>query len=124
MTCSFDRPDHKDWGFGARSQRRWQLPDHHGVAGHENKNRVFYKDLRQKDAKVVGLLEEFDAAYDFIGNDGPVFCSSPRRNAPRVARDRHRHPQAGVPNWKQIVPQSAETLVAVNLINNQLVSII
>jgi prolyl oligopeptidase len=78
--------------------------------------------LKQKDAKVVGLMEAFDAAYDFIDNDGPVFYFRTDKNAPRsriIAVD-VRKPDPS--QWKEIVAEAPQTLVSANIINNQLVA--
>ena len=118
----FDRPDQKEWAFGGSTvsdDGNYLIIT--ATQGTERKNRVFYKDLRQKNAKVVGLLEAFDASYSFIDNDGPVFFFKTDNKAPKsrvIAIDTRKPAPA---DWKEIVPQSAETLVAVNLINNQLV---
>ena len=69
---------------------------------------------------MVPLLEDFDASYNFIGNDGMVFWFRTERNAPRgriVAIDTRK---PGVLNWKQIVPESANTMVSASVVNNQL----
>ncbi|WP_156894821.1 prolyl oligopeptidase family serine peptidase [Janthinobacterium sp. 1_2014MBL_MicDiv] len=118
----FDRPDQKEWAFGGSTvsdDGNYLIIT--ATQGTERKNRIFYKDLRQKNAKVVGLLEAFDASYSFIDNDGPVFFFKTDNKAPKsrvIAIDTRKPAPA---DWKEIVPQSEETLVAVNLINNQLV---
>jgi len=120
-TLVYQRPDHKDWGFSAEVSEDGRYLIINGSQGTENKNRVFYQDLSRKGAPVVALLEEFDAAYSFIGNDGPVFLFRTERAAPRgriVAIDT-RKPAAA--NWKQLVPESANTMVSASLVNNQLV---
>jgi prolyl oligopeptidase len=121
-TLVYDRPDHKDWGFGAEVTEDGHFLVIIASQGTENKNRVFYKDLTRKDAKVVGLLEDFDAAYNFIGNDGAVFWFRTDRNAPRgrIVSIDTRKPT--VLNWKQIVPESANTLVSASVVNNQLLA--
>jgi prolyl oligopeptidase len=117
----YDRPDHKDWGFGAEVTEDGHYLVITASQGTENKNRIFYKDLSRKDAKVVGLLEDFDSAYNFIGNDGPVFWFRTERNAPRgriVSIDTRK---PAVLNWKQIVPESGDTMVSASIVNNQLI---
>ncbi|RFP13583.1 MULTISPECIES: prolyl oligopeptidase family protein [unclassified Duganella] len=119
-TLVYDRPDHKDWGFGGEVTEDGRFLIITASQGTENKNRVYYKDLSRKDAKVVPLLEDFDAAYNFIGNDGMVFWFRTERNAPRgriVAIDTRK---SGVLNWKQIVPETANTMVSASIVNNQL----
>jgi prolyl oligopeptidase len=77
--------------------------------------------LSARDGKVVPLLEDFDAAYNFIDNDGPVFWFRTDLKAPRarIITIDTRKPQPA--NWKEIVPESARTLVSANIVNQQLV---
>ena len=116
----YDRPDQKEWGFSGQVSDDGQYLIVTASQGTARQNRVFYRDLSQKDGKVAGLLEGFDAAYEFIDNDGPVFLFRTDNNAARgriVAIDTR---QPGVANWKEIVPEAAQTLVSANVINGQL----
>ncbi|HEY3175269.1 MAG TPA: prolyl oligopeptidase family serine peptidase [Candidatus Polarisedimenticolia bacterium] len=118
----YERRDHKDWGFsgGVTEDGRYLVIN--VSEGTDPRNRVFYKDLKTRDAKVVELLADFDASYNFIGNDGPVFWFQTDLKAPRgrviaidtnaPARDR----------WKEIIPQTAETLLSAGLINDMFVA--
>jgi prolyl oligopeptidase len=120
-TLVYDRPDQKEWGFAGEVTDDGRYLVITSSQGTERKSRIFYKDLKQKDAKVVGLMEAFDAAYDFIDNDGPVFYFRTDKNAPRsriIAVD-VRKPEPM--QWKEIVPEAPQTLVSANIINNQLV---
>jgi prolyl oligopeptidase len=118
----YDRPDQKEWGFSGEVTDDGRYLVISSSQGTERKSRIFYKDLKQKDAKVVGLMEAFDAAYDFIDNDGPVFYFRTDKNAPRsriIAVD-VRKPDPS--QWKEIVAEAPQTLVSANIINNQLVA--
>ncbi|MRV76160.1 prolyl oligopeptidase family serine peptidase [Duganella sp. FT92W] len=120
-TLVYDRPDQKEWGFAGEVTDDGRYLIISSSQGTERKARIFYKDLKQKDGKVTGLMEAFDAAYDFIDNDGPVFYFRTDKNAPRsriIAVD-VRHPEPS--QWKEIVPEAQQTLVSANIINNQLV---
>ncbi len=70
------------------------------------------------------MIKDFEAAFSFIGNDGAVFYFRTDLNAPRgrvIAIDT-RKPERE--SWKELVPQSAETIdgdSGVNLVNNQFV---
>ena len=117
----YERPDHKEWGFGGgvTDDGRYLII---GVSeGTDRRNRVFYKDLRDAKAKVVELLNDFDAQYNFIDNDGPVFWFKTDLHAPRgriIAIDIRKPERA---NWKELIPQGEETLVSANTLNNQFV---
>ncbi|MDF3036164.1 MAG: prolyl endopeptidase, partial [Paucimonas sp.] len=120
-TLVYDRPDQKEWGFAGEVTDDGRYLVISSSQGTERKSRIFFKDLKQKDAKVTGLMEAFDAAYDFIDNDGPVFYFRTDKNAPRsriIAVD-VRNPDPS--QWKEIVAEAPQTLVSANIINNQLV---
>lgn len=121
-TLVYDRPDQKEWGFGAQTTDDGRYLLITATQGTAHKYRIFYKDLSKPDAKVVPLIDNFDAAYEFIDNIGPVFYFSTDRNAPRqriVAIDVRKPAEA---NWKEVVAESADTLVGVSMIHNQLVA--
>ncbi|WP_020652344.1 prolyl oligopeptidase family serine peptidase [Massilia niastensis] len=121
-TLVYDRPDEKEWGFGAETTHDGRYLLITATKGTAHKYRVFYKDLSKADAPVLPLIDNFEAAYDFIDNVGSVFYFSTDKDAPRkriVAIDVAK-PQAA--DWKVIVPESSDTLVAAHMINNQLVS--
>ena len=90
----------------------------HVSEGTSPKNRLYYKDLTQPDSPVVKLLDEFDAQYLFIDNDGPVFWFQTDLDAPRgrlIAIDT-RHPERT--SWKTVVPQGVDKLEFSNVVNN------
>lgn len=121
-TLVYDRPDQKEWGFRAEVTDDGKYLLITATKGTAPKYRVFYKDLARADSKVVALVDEFEASYDFIDNDGPVMYFATDKNAPRkriVAIDLRKPAEA---NWKQVVPESKETLMGASLLNNQLVT--
>ena len=118
----YDRPDQKEWGFsgGVTDDGRYLVIS--VWKGTERKNRVYYKDLSDKNAQVVKLLDDFDASYSVIDNDGPVFFVRTDLDAPRnrvVAIDT-RSPQRA--NWKTLIPEAAETLGRVSLVNDMFIA--
>jgi prolyl oligopeptidase len=118
----YDRPDQKEWGFGAQTTDDGRYLVITATKGTAHKYRIFYKDLSRADSPVVPLVDNFDAAYEFIDNIGPVFYFATDRNAPRqriVAIDTRKPAEA---NWKQVVPESSDTLVSAHMINNQIVA--
>ena len=109
-TLIYERKDHGDWGFhgSVTDDGRWLII--HVSQGTDTKNRIFYKDLTQPDAKVVELLNDFDAAYHFAENIGPVFLFTTDLDAPRhrvIAVDTRTPERA---KWREVVPQAAELL--------------
>jgi prolyl oligopeptidase len=121
-TLIYERRDHKDWGFGGTVTDDGRYLVVNVWQGTDPKNRLFYKDLKAKDAKVVELMADADAAYNFISNDGPVFWIQTDLNAPRgrvIAVDTRRPERA---NWKEVIPQADETLESANVVGNQFIA--
>jgi len=115
----YERPDNKELLFGAGVSDDGHYLIISVRQGTSPKNRLYYKDLTQTDAPVVKLLDDFDAQYTFIDNDGPVFWIHTDLDAPRgrlIAIDT-RHPERS--NWKTVVPQGADKLDFANVIDNQ-----
>ncbi len=114
--------EHKDWFFGGQVSEDGRYLVVIVSKGAEQKNRVHYKDLSDPDSKIVELIANFESSYNFIGNDGPLFYFDTDNSAPRgriIAIDT-RSPAAA--NWKEIVPQAAETLQGVALIDDRFIT--
>lgn len=115
----YERPDNKELGFNGAV-----TDDGHYLIitvwqGTSPKNRLYYKDLARPDSQVVKLLDDFDAQYQFIDNDGPVFWFKTDLDAPRsrlIAIDTSSPERA---NWKTIVPQAAETMTNANVVDDK-----
>src|ERR1043166_9032818 len=120
-TLIYERKDHGDWGFhgGVTDDGRYLVID--VTQGTETKNLIFYQNLEGPAAKVIELLNDFDADYGFVDNDGPVFYFRTDLNAPRyrvIAVDT-RHPERA--EWKEIIAQSADMLQGVSSVGESLV---
>src|ERR1700739_4753405 len=114
----YDRPDNKEMLFGGNV-----TDDGHYLIitveqGTSPKNRLYYKDLTKPDAQVVKLLDDFDAEYRFVDNDGPVCWIRTDLNAPRgklIAIDT-RHPERA--NWKTVVAEGPDKLEGAGAVDN------
>ena len=123
----YQRPDHPDWGFGGgvTDDGRYLII---GVSlGTDSRNRVYYLDLGTPrrpriTGRVIRLLDNFDARYDFVGNRGPVFYFQTNLDAPRgrlIAIDTRRPARR---DWKEIVPQTDQVLNSVTLVGGRFVA--
>lgn len=120
-TLVYERPDQKDWLFGGsvtEDGRYLIIPVFQGT---DSKTRIYYKDLRSKDPKVIQLLDDFDAAYTFVGNDGTRFWFQTDLNSPRgkIIEIDIDKPQRE--NWKIVVPEGSESLQAASLVNHRFI---
>ena len=89
------------------------------VKGTDDKHRVLFRPLDQADAAPTHLVGDFDAEYQFIDNDGPVFWFKTNKDAPRgrvIAIDvRDPRPE----KWAELIPQADDTLEAVNVVGDR-----
>ena len=116
----YERKDQPKWGLGGTVTDDGRYLVITATEGTDPRNRVFYKDLKEPGSPVVGLLEAFDASYDLVGNDGPVFWFKTDNGAPRgriVAIDT-RNPEGG--SWRTLVEQGEATLTGAAIVGERL----
>ncbi|MGV3773947.1 MAG: prolyl oligopeptidase family serine peptidase [Verrucomicrobiales bacterium] len=126
----YERPDQKEWLFSGEATEDGKYLIITVSQGTDSRKRVYYKELKQgttgtdqvrEGSRVVELLNEFDAAYSFINNQGTTFYFETDLKAPRgkvVAID-IKNPDRN--NWKEIVPETRDTLSFARMINGQLI---
>ncbi len=118
----YERRDHAKWGIsgGVTDDGRYLILTL--TEGTDTKNRVVYQDLQASGGAPVELLMDFDASYDFVGNDGPVFWFKTDLSAPRsrlIAIDIRRPARA---EWKEVIPQAEATLTGVSVVGEGLLA--
>jgi prolyl oligopeptidase len=117
----YERPDQKEWGLGGHVTEDGRYLIISIWWGTRRENGVFYKDLEASDSPVVELCNDFDAAYWFIGNDGPLFYFVTDLVAPLsrvIAIDIEKPERVG---WRTIIPESADALQDASLIGGRFV---
>jgi len=123
----YERPDQPDWGMNAEVTDDGRYAVLTVWLGTDRRNRVYYRDLKDPrhpriTGEVVRLLDDFDASYAFVGNDGPVFYFLTDLDAPRkrvIAIDT-RHPERG--RWREVIPQGQDVLEGVQIIHDTFVA--
>jgi prolyl oligopeptidase len=116
----YERPDQKELAFDPFITDDEQYLLLHVWHGTDPKNRVYYREVAS-DASFVRLLDEADASYNFIGNDGPLFYFQTDLDASRgriVAID-IRQPERE--NWRELVPEQEDVIAFSLMVNSQLV---
>lgn len=116
----YERPDNREYFVGGRvsDDGKWLMIT--VGKGTERMNMVYFKDLTKADSPVVALIDNLESSWSFIGNDGSTFYFRTDKDAPRgriVAKNVLDRSNI----WREIVPQTADTLNGVSLINNQFV---
>jgi prolyl oligopeptidase len=118
----YHRPDQPEWEFGPDVTEDGRYLIITISKGTNDKYRIFYKDLSEPYGLPVELIDNFDAEYTFINNDGPVFYFKSDLNAPKgkiIAIDiRRPSPES----WKLLVPESKDTLQSVSMAGNLFVT--
>ena len=117
----YERPDQKDWLFGAQVTEDGDYLIIPIFQGTDSKTRVYYKDLKRNNSGVVKLLDDFDAAYSFIGNQGSRFWFQTDLQASRgkiIEIDTAKPERA---NWKVLVPEGPEALQTATLVNHKFI---
>ena len=84
-------------------------------------NAFYYRDLGAPSGEVVRLLDDWDATYAFIGNDGPLFFFHTSKGASRnrVVQIDIREPEPA--SWKEIIPEREETLESATFVGGYFV---
>ncbi len=118
-----ERSDHKEWGFSGEVTEDGRFLVIIVWKGTHRVNGLFYVDLADPDRGVVELLRDFDASYEFLGNDGRRFYLRTNRDAPLgriVALDLDRDAtDAG--RWHELVGQGSDVLVQAQMVADRLV---
>ena len=124
----YQRPDEKEWGFGAQVSDEGRYLVINVWQGTDVRNRLFYQDLHQG-GPVVELISALEASYVFLGNDGPLFYLRTDLEAPRgkIILVDIRQPEKA--NWRTLVPvdkehhQSTDVIEAVKLMQDQFICV-
>jgi prolyl oligopeptidase len=122
----YSRPDEPDWGFDTEVSDDGYFAIIHVWEGTDPKNRLYFIDLDSPTrpritAPVVKLIDEADAAYRFVQNEGTVFILRTDQDAPRGRLVGVNITMPQRENWRVIVPQSpTATLVDAEAVSDRI----
>lgn len=116
----YERPDNKEYfvGGGVTEDGKWLVIS--VGKGTERMNMVYFKSIADPKAPAIPLITNLENAYNFVGNDGPVFYFVTDKDSPRGKLVKV-NVLARTHLWQDVVPQGEETLNGVQFINNQFV---
>ena len=116
----FERPDAKELAFDPSVTDDGNYLVLNVWHGTDQKNRVYYREI-DSTGPFVRLLDDADAEYSFVGNDGPVFYFKTDLNAShgRIIAIDTREPERS--NWKELVPQRDDVIAFALIVNHQFV---
>ncbi|MCL6444926.1 MAG: prolyl oligopeptidase family serine peptidase, partial [Alicyclobacillus sp.] len=116
----YERPDQKEWTFHPLVTEDGQYLVLWVSHGTDTRNRIYYRALAD-DGSFVRLLDDFDAKYDFIGNQGHIWYFLTNLNAPNgriIAIDLHRPSRS---NWREVVAEGEHPIAFAALAGGRLV---
>jgi prolyl oligopeptidase len=115
----YERPDHKDWLFNGEVSEDGQYLVINVSAGTLVENAVFYQDLSQPASPIVELLANFDAEYQFLGNDASRFYFRTDLDASlgRIIAIDITRPERFA--WQEVVPQTRDALQYASLVGDR-----
>jgi prolyl oligopeptidase len=116
----YERPDNKELGFAPAITEDGKYLIVYVYHGTDPRNRVYCRPLGSN-APFVKLLDEADAKYEFLGNQGGTFYFMTDLEAPRgriVAIDLDR-PQRT--EWETVIPQGNDVIDYAGLIDSHLI---
>jgi prolyl oligopeptidase len=119
----YERPDQKEWQFSGTVTDDGKYLVITVGKGTDDKFRILYQDLTKDDSEPIEIIGNFDYEYSFIDNDGPLFWFKTNNGAPRgkvIAID-VRAPEPK--NWKEVIPEAAETLEGIDVVGGSFLAL-
>ncbi len=115
----FARPDAPNLGFHPHVTKDGRYLTLHVWDGTDRRNRFYYRSLEEE--PFIYLLDEMDASYNFLGNDGPKFYFQTDNEADngRIIAIHLNNPDPA--NWQTIIPQGDDALAFSLIVNNEFV---
>ena len=118
----YERPDEPEWRFRSivTDDKRFHLLSVN--KGTARENGIFIRELGSGEKGFTELLNEFDAIYTFIGNEGDTFYFRTDLDAPmgRVISVDLNAPERE--NWREVVEETSDSLSAVSLVGGMFVA--
>ena len=118
----YRRPDNPEWGFSTEESEDGKYLVITVWKGTDDKYQVYYKSLADKEGDFIPLITEFENEYTFVGNDDQVFYFKTDNDAPRSRVIAINTAQPDPANWKEVIPQAAETLTGVGIVGERFVA--
>ena len=118
----YRRPDHPDWTFGITLTEDEEYLILEISKSTDDQNQVYYRPAAAEDAEWIELVNDFENQFTFIGSNGRDLYFLTDLNAPTKRLVVMNLDKPGREQVREIIPASAETLLGVQYINEQLVA--
>jgi prolyl oligopeptidase len=122
-TVVYERTDHPTWQFDldvTHDGRYLVITTGDGQVGDRGVELISYLDLQRPGGKPVALIDQYDAEYEFLGNDGPAFFFQTTLGAAnkRIIAIDLRHPARD--RWQEIVAEGKNAIQSAVLVGHQI----
>ncbi|HET9624333.1 MAG TPA: prolyl oligopeptidase family serine peptidase [Kofleriaceae bacterium] len=119
----YERTDHPSWQFRpevTHDGKYLVITIGDGEVGDRGQELISYVDLSKPGSKPVPLIDQYDAEYEFVANDGPLFYFQTNLNAvnKRVIAIDVRDPARD--HWKEIVAEGPDAIWSTDVVGKQL----
>ena len=118
----YENPEQPEWGYSGVVTDDGETLVIHIWQGTEQKNRVYLEDLTEPGWDVKPLLDDFDAEYSLLGNDGSTLWFKTNLDSPRgkvisidSAKPEREH-------WIELIPQAEDVLEGISLTGGHFVA--
>jgi prolyl oligopeptidase len=115
----FARPDAPNLGFHPEVTKDGRYLTLHVWDGTDRRNRFYYRPLDGEE--FIYLLDQMDAGYNFLGNDGPKFyfhTDNGADNGRLIAIDLNNSDPA---NWLTLIPEGDDAIAFSRMVNNEFI---
>ncbi len=116
------RPDHPDWRFATEVSDDGRYLIVHVRNSTARRNRIMYQDM-STGGELRDLIDNFEAGFDFVGNDGTQFYFWTNHQAPRgklVVIDLTRpEPE----QWRTLIAEGEDPLESVSFVGDTFVAL-
>ncbi len=117
----YERKDHPKWGLNAGETEDGKYLLFFVHEGTKAEQCFFYRDLSKgADSPVVELLPNFEAEWNFLGNDGTRFYFLTTHKAPNrrvIAIDLAKSERS---NWQEIVPEGKSVIETASIVGGKM----
>lgn len=118
--CVYEDPENKELDFHPQVTHDGKYLVINVTLGTDPKNKIHYKDI-EEGGEIVKLLDEMDAQYEFIYNQGSRFFFKTDLDASRGRIISIDVTNPVKDNWTEIIPESADTIDSTTVVNGRLV---
>ncbi len=116
----FFRPEHKEWMYDAFETEGAQYTLVHVRRGSDPSDVYFIRKSGEQDFKP--LIPDFEAEFDYVGNEGNRLFFRTTAGAPRGRLIEISAEQPEKSNWKELVPESKDSLNLVAYFTGQFIA--